>query len=63
LSLLFGVTIRIMSAWVMDPTNTNDWLCKLRAFIVFTFRTLTIWIIMLATYDRWLLSTPDLYRR
>ncbi|CAF0739888.1 unnamed protein product [Adineta ricciae] len=59
ISLVFGVTTRILSGWNIDPTRTHDWICKLRAFIVFSSRTGAIWLIMLATLDRWLLSSRN----
>ncbi|CAF0775897.1 unnamed protein product [Adineta ricciae] len=57
ISLIFGLSTRLLSSWHVDPTDTNDYLCKLRAFVVFTFRTIGIWLIMFATIDRWFLSS------
>jgi hypothetical protein len=54
--LIFGLSTRILAAWSMDPTARIDWICKLRVFIVFTTRTIAIWLIMIASIDRWLLS-------
>jgi hypothetical protein len=63
ISILFGLTTRIMAGWNYDPSRTIGWICKFRAFIVFTSRTIAIWLIMLATIDRWLLSSMDFSRR
>jgi hypothetical protein len=63
ISILFGLTTRIMAGWNDDPSATINWICKVRAFIVFSTRTMAIWLIMLATVDRWLLSSIYIHRR
>jgi len=63
ISIVFGVPSRILAGWNLDPTATNHVLCKLRAFIVFSTRTMGTWLIALATIDRWLLSCVDNHRR
>ena len=63
ISLMFGLTTRILAGWQLDPTRSHDWICKLRTFTVFTSRTIAIWLIMLATVDRWLLSSLSFHRR
>ncbi|CAF0975621.1 unnamed protein product [Rotaria sp. Silwood1] len=63
ISIIFGLTTKIMASWHLDPTETNNWICKIRVFIVFTSRTMGIWLIMLASIDRWLLSSRSGYRR
>lgn len=63
ISILFGLTTRILAGWQLDPTSHDDFLCQLRAFILFTSRTIGLWLIMLATIDRWLLSSPSIQRR
>jgi hypothetical protein len=59
ISILFGLTTRIKSGWDLDFTDRIGWLCKLRAFVVFTSRTIAFWLITLATIDRWVLSCVD----
>ncbi|CAF0974960.1 unnamed protein product [Rotaria sordida] len=59
ISILSGLTPRILSSWQLDLTATNDILCKLRAFIMFTSRTIALSLIMLATIERWLLSSKN----
>jgi hypothetical protein len=51
-----GLTTRMLSGWAVDLTNTIGWLCKLRGFILYTSRTVALWLIVLATVDRWLSS-------
>ncbi|CAF0828662.1 unnamed protein product [Adineta ricciae] len=63
ISILVGLTPRILAGWNLDPTATIDWMCKLRTFITFSTRTMAIWLITLATLDRWLLSSPNHRRR
>ncbi|CAF3000802.1 unnamed protein product [Rotaria sp. Silwood2] len=64
LSILFGLTTRIKSGWSYDVTDTNACLCKIRAFIVFTSRTIASWLITLATINRWASSCINAnYRR
>lgn len=63
ISILFGLTTRIKSGWDLDLTDTVPWLCKLRAFTVFSSRTIALWLITLATIDRWVLSSTHANRR
>lgn len=63
ISILFGLTTRIKSGWDLDLTDTIPWLCKLRAFVVFSSRTMALWLITLATIDRWILSSINANQR
>ncbi|CAF1430189.1 unnamed protein product [Rotaria magnacalcarata] len=64
ISILSGLPTRILAGWHFDPTSTIDFICKFRAFMVFSTRTASIWLITLATIDRWLLSSMNVnYRR
>ncbi|CAF4284862.1 unnamed protein product [Rotaria sp. Silwood2] len=63
ISILIGLPTRILAGWQHDPTSTVNWICKFRAFIVFSTRTMSIWLITLATIDRWLISSIDIHRR
>jgi len=63
IAILSGLTTRMLSGWALDLTNTIDWLCKLRAFILFISRNIAAWLILLAAIDRWLLSSPNARRR
>ncbi|CAF0746286.1 unnamed protein product [Adineta steineri] len=59
ISVLFGLTTRILAGWATDPTNTNSLLCKFRGFILFSSRTTAFWLIALATVDRWIASSRN----
>jgi hypothetical protein len=63
ISILCGLMPRILSGWNIDLTDTNQYHCKLRAFIMFTSRTIAFWLIVFATIDRWILSLSDAQRR
>ncbi|CAF1184131.1 unnamed protein product [Adineta steineri] len=63
ISILIGLITRILAGWQLDPTSRIDWICKFRAFTVFSTRTMSIWLITLAVIDRWFLSSMDLHRR
>ena len=62
-SILCGLTTRILASWQLDPTSDNDALCKLRAFLVFSSRTIGLWLITFATIDRWFLTSRQFSRR
>jgi hypothetical protein len=40
IAILSGLTTRMLSGWALDLTNTVDWLCKFRAFILFVSRNI-----------------------
>ncbi|CAF2838351.1 unnamed protein product [Rotaria sp. Silwood2] len=63
IAILSGLTTRMLSGWTLDLTNTINWLCKLRAFVLFLSRNIASWLIMLAAIDRWLLSCRSARRR
>jgi hypothetical protein len=63
IGILAGLTSRFLSTWGADLTNTNQFLCKFRAFVLFNGITIGFWLIMLATVDRWLSSNRDVNRR
>ncbi|CAF4697389.1 unnamed protein product [Rotaria sp. Silwood2] len=63
ISILIGLPTRILAGWHLDPTATINWICKTRVFIVFSTRTMGIWLIAFATIDRWLISSIDIHRR
>jgi len=59
ITLLSGPTSRILSHWDIDISESVRWICKCHAFIVNTFRSVTFWLIMLATIDRWIVSSTN----
>ena len=63
ITLLSGVAVRLLAGWSLDLTDTIGWLCKLRIFVLFASRTIASWLIMLATFDRWLSSSVAAQRR
>ncbi|CAF3336602.1 unnamed protein product, partial [Rotaria sp. Silwood2] len=56
IGILAGLTSRPLSTWSADLTATNQFLCKLRAFLLHVAINVGSWLIMLATIDRWLSS-------
>ncbi|CAF0750986.1 unnamed protein product [Adineta ricciae] len=64
ISILSGLTTRMLSGYAVDLTNTIDWLCELRAFVLFASRTVASWLLAFASADRWLSSSINhVYRR
>jgi hypothetical protein len=63
ISLISGLTPRVLAAWITDLSETIEWICKIRGFVLFTSRAIAFWLITLATVDRWLLSCADAHRR
>ena len=61
-TLISGVTVRLLAGWGLDFTDTIGWLCKCRVFVLFASRTTASWLIALATIDRWLLSSSRIHR-
>lgn len=55
-SIVFGLPSRILSVWDFDLTDTNSCWCKIQTYLSFSSRNLSLWLIMFATIDRWLLS-------
>jgi len=50
------LTRLLSSGWNLDPTTTNNILCKLRIFFAYVSLCLTQWFIVLASIDRFLSS-------
>ncbi|CAF0831519.1 unnamed protein product [Adineta steineri] len=61
--ILSGLSTRIISNWTIDLTDTIGWLCRFRVFILYTSRTIATWLILLASIDRWLLSSLNAHYR
>ncbi|UJR33570.1 hypothetical protein I4U23_021008 [Adineta vaga] len=57
ISILSGLTTRMLAGYAVDLTNTIDWLCKLRAFVLFASRTIASWLLTFASIDRWFSSS------
>ncbi|CAF0931024.1 unnamed protein product [Adineta steineri] len=63
ISITCGLPSRILSGWNMDVTDTNVFLCKIRAFIMLVSRSIAFWLVAFAAIDRWLLSSNQCQRR
>ncbi|UJR16976.1 hypothetical protein I4U23_003874 [Adineta vaga] len=53
----------MMAGYATDMTTTVGWICKMRNFVLYSARTITLWSIALATIDRWLASSTNVSRR
>ena len=63
ISILSGLSTRILAGWNLDFTIRNSLLCKSRAYIMFVSRTIAFWLIALASVDRWCSSCANYQRR
>lgn len=63
ITLISGVAVRLLAGFNADLTDTIDWICKIRIFVLFTSRTAASWLISFATIDRWLSSSRDVRYR
>ncbi|CAF0916363.1 unnamed protein product [Rotaria sordida] len=62
--ILIGLPSRIIAGKISsDPINTNSYFCKLRIFFLYSFRTISTWLLVFATIDRWFLSSIQIHRR
>ena len=65
LAFLTTLLPTMIGAWNEDWNliNTTDGLCKWTVFVLLTSRSLSIWLIVLATIDRYLASSANANRR
>ncbi|CAF1263180.1 unnamed protein product [Adineta steineri] len=63
IAIVSGLTSRMMSGYAVDLTLTVNWICIIRNYILYTARTITLWLIALATIERWLASSKHVHRR
>jgi hypothetical protein len=62
--LYFGVLTRyLQDIYNIDPVNNNTIACRIRSFLVYLSFSLSNWYILLATIDRYLISSNDNHRR
>lgn len=59
ISIVSGLTTRMLAGYAVDLTNTVDSLCKLRAFVLFASRTVASWLLTFASVDRWCSSSMN----
>ena len=53
ISIISGLSTRVLAGWDMDFTVTNGYLCKFRVYMMFVSRTIAFWLIAFAAVDRW----------
>lgn len=60
ISIFAGIGPRALLSFfgIPDQTETNSIFCKLRLVVLFTTRTISSWLLALATVDRYLISSP-----
>ncbi|CAF1246863.1 unnamed protein product [Rotaria sp. Silwood1] len=60
-----GIAPRAFQIFFMipDQTETVSTLCKLRLVVLFTMRTISSWLLTLASVDRYLISSSNVNRR
>ncbi|CAF1231718.1 unnamed protein product, partial [Adineta steineri] len=65
IAIFSGITPRAFQSFFSIPnqTLTVSVLCKLQLFVVFSTRTMSSWLIALASIDRYLISSPDIVLR
>ena len=59
IAIVSGLTSRMMAGYAVDLTNTVKWICLVRNFILYSARTVALWMIVLATLDRWFSSSTN----
>jgi hypothetical protein len=52
ISMLFGVTTRILPGWYCDLISHTNWRCKLRTYVFFSSRAIAFWLTMFTIIDR-----------
>ena len=63
LVLVDGLIPRILLSFDKDPSDTSDFLCKTKYYVIYASSALSSWFIVLATIDRYLSSSPDARKR
>ncbi|CAF1270945.1 unnamed protein product [Rotaria magnacalcarata] len=61
--ILIGLPSRMIAGKISDLTHTSSYLCKLRIFLLYSFRTTSAWLLVFATIDRWCSSSTKIHRR
>jgi hypothetical protein len=59
IAIVSGLTSRMMAGYAVDLTLTVRWICIVRNYILYSARTVALWMITLAAIDRWLSSNAD----
>ncbi|CAF4194086.1 unnamed protein product, partial [Adineta steineri] len=65
IAIFSGITPRALQCFfsISDQTQTISVLCKFQLFVVFSARTISSWLIALASIDRYLISSADILVR
>ena len=63
IALSDGLLPRILLSFDKDPSDTNDFLCKVKYYVIYSSSALASWFIVLATIDRYLSSAPEAWKR
>ncbi|CAF1244003.1 unnamed protein product [Adineta steineri] len=65
IAIFSGITPRALQCFfsISDQTQTISVLCKFQLFVVFSTRTISSWLIALASIDRYLISSADIVVR
>jgi hypothetical protein len=62
-AIVSGLTSRMMSGFAVDLTLTVNWICVIRNYVLYSARTVALWMIALAAIDRWFSSNVDVNLR
>jgi len=63
IAIISGLTSRMMAGYAVDLTNTITWICIVRNYVLYSARTVALYMIALATIDRWFSSNADVNLR
>lgn len=63
IAIVSGLTSRMMAGYAADLTLTVKWICITRNYVLYTARTVALWMIAFATLDRWRSSSVNIHLR
>ena len=63
IAIISGLTSRMMAGYAVDLTLTVKWICVVRNYVLYTARTVALWLIAFATIDRWCSSSANINLR
>ena len=63
IAIVSGLTSRMMAGYAVDLTVTIKWICITRNYVLYTARTVALWMIAFATIDRWRSSSVNINLR
>jgi hypothetical protein len=59
IAIVSGLTSRMMAGYTVDLTLTVNWICVIRNYVLYSARTVALWMIAFATIDRWCSSNVN----